>query len=79
MKSIVDTKTKYAETLKGLNPSVTKKEKQEAATKFKVHYNTILNYLRGEVADIELGLKLVEFFNGKVSARMIRVRKILAA
>jgi hypothetical protein len=79
MKKGTDLKTKCIGSLKEISPSLTTKDKREAAEKFHVHYNTVLNYLRGEVGDIDTGLKMVEFFNKRISDRMIRVHKILAA
>jgi hypothetical protein len=74
-----DLKNKCTESLKALYPCLTSKDKGEAARKFRVHKNTVHNYLRGEISDLDMGLKLVEFFNKKVGARVERVHKILSA
>lgn len=74
-----DLKYKCTESLKNLSICLTSKDKSEAAKKFKVHKNTIHNYLRGEIGDLDMGIKLVEFFNKKVEMRLGHVRKILSA
>lgn len=79
MKRGKDLKTKCRESLKELSPNLTTLDKRDAALKFDVHYNTVLNYLRGEIGDVDTGLEMVEFFNKRISARMTRVHKILAA
>jgi hypothetical protein len=75
----IDLKTKCSESLKNLSGSLTVQDKKDAAKKCKVHYNTVLNYLRGDIGDVDTGLKLVEFFNKKLTERINKVHQILAA
>jgi hypothetical protein len=79
MKQDKDLKSKCANGLKSLAPSLTAHDKQQAADKFKVHKNTVLNYLSGRVGDEDLGLKMLEFFNKRISDRVEKMHKILAA
>lgn len=75
----IDTRSTIAATLKKMNSNVTVSDKHEAAQLMDVSYNTILNYMRGDVANVEIGLRLMEFFNGIINNRIERVKQVIAA
>jgi DNA-binding XRE family transcriptional regulator len=70
---------KTQQSLKNLSPNLSAQDKVDAAKKFGVHKNTVLNYLKGEGPNVELGLKLIEYFNGVMDKKIKKVHKILAA
>lgn len=78
MKEGLDLKSKCAESLKTMSVCLTVRDKKDAAKKLRVHYNTILNYLRGDIGDVDMGLQLVAFFNVRIGERINKVHQILA-
>jgi predicted secreted protein len=79
MKQGTDIKKKCSDGLRSIAANLTTHDKRDAAIKLGVHKNTVHNYLRGEVGDVDTGLKMLEFFNKRLSNRIEKMHKIIAA
>lgn len=62
--------------LTGLTGNITGQDKKDACTKLKVSRPTLDKYLSGEVPNVDTGLTILEFFNGKISKRMDRLKRV---
>lgn len=58
-----------AEKLKGIAANVVSKDRKDAMVEFDVSYHTVLRYLKGEVKDLDFGVKLFEFINDRIEKR----------
>lgn len=77
MTELLGAKELLAEKLKTLEPEITAEDRKEAETTLKVSAPTIHKYLNGDVPKPEFGLLLFEFFKGRISDRMERIRAAL--
>ena len=55
--------------LKAIKPHVTASDRKAAENALGVHYSTIHNYLHGQVAKPDFGIKLLKFFESRIEDR----------
>lgn len=60
---------KCARLLKQLVPLLVPEDRKEAMAKHSISYVTISRYLQGDVANLALGLSLLNFFTGRINKR----------
>lgn len=65
-----------ARKLKKLKPSVTAEDRKLAMAQFGIAYITVWRYLRGDVANITLGLGLLQFFDKRIKQRLNDLGKL---
>jgi hypothetical protein len=73
-----DLKKQIAATLKNQLPNISAQDKEDAATENVVHVNTINNYLKGDIGNVDFGLKLIEFFTERISKKFERLNQVQA-
>lgn len=65
-----------SERLAAIKPDVTAQDRKDAFAEFNLTEATIHKYLKGEGPNADLGLKLYEFFHGKIAGRIERINAI---
>lgn len=60
---------KCSEKLMSLASNVLSDDRKEAVKEFNVNYWTVHRYLKGEVKNLDFGIKLFEFLNARIENR----------
>lgn len=58
-----------ADKLTGIASMVLSEDRKEAMKELDISYQTILRYLAGKVVNLDLGVKLYEFFSKRIEKR----------
>lgn len=60
---------KCSNRLKALAEFVTAEDRKSAESEFNVHYATVHRYLKGEVKNLDFGVRLYDFLNKRIQER----------
>lgn len=71
-----DLKSQVIQKLKGLEGNITGLDKTQACEKLKISRPTLDKYLSGDVSNVDTGISIFEFFNGKITRRIQRLNKV---
>lgn len=69
-------KDMLAEKLMAIKRDITQKDRNEAVLELETNHVTITKYLKGDVPKPDFGLKLYEFFHGKVRGRIDQINAV---
>lgn len=59
-----------SEKLKSIKSQVVSDDRKEACELLNVSHVTVMRYLKGEVKNIDLGVKMYEFLNNRIERRI---------
>lgn len=72
-----DAKKKCGRQLKKLVPHLTPEDRRGAMAQFKISYVTVSRYLQGNVANLVLGINLLNYFTSALSNRGRQLNDLL--
>lgn len=74
---MTDPKKLLGEKLKKINKEITTVDRQAYREKFPISPENLSIYLNGNVSDIEKAMKMIEFFQGLITARNKKIQELI--
>lgn len=65
-----------AQRLVAIKDEITPDDRKGAANDLKISHPTITSYLKGEIKNADLAVRMYEYFTGRINDRIERIRSI---